>query len=156
MEKSKEKNNKIEERKIIVLVIAIVVVMASIYGILSFINKGTDKVENEDIVKLLSGSNEAVVYIQNSDKQKCDKCEEVKKYLDSKKIQYYLYDAKKVAEKEYNKTLQNLNINPNDFDYPAVIYIKDGFMYANIININSTKIVDQFIKDYKLTDVKKK
>ncbi len=50
--------------------------------------------------------------------------------------------------------LTTLSINPPDFNYPAVIYIKDGSMYSNIININDTKTVDTFIREYQLQDVK--
>ena len=50
------------------------------------------------------------------------------------------------------KMLQSLSINPSDFNYPAVIYIKDGSLYSDIINIKDTKVIDKFLKDNNIID----
>ena len=86
----------------------------------------------------------------NSDSKKCKDCAKIEKHLDGKSLNYEVYDVKKVGDSSYKKFLDNLNIDSEVFNYPAVIYIKDGSMYANIININDTKVVDQFVKDYNL------
>ena len=78
----------------------------------------------------------------------------MKEYLDSKDINYVLYDVNKNSKGSYKEMLQNLTINPNDFGYPGVIYVKEGQIYSDIINIKDTKVVEQFIKEYNLTKVK--
>ena len=112
-------------------------------------------VSSKDISNLLSESKEAVIYINSNDKKKCESCSKVKARLDEKKINYYYYEIEKNTKKDFKDMLIKLNINPDDFNYPAIIYIKDNFMYANVININDTKIVDQFIKDYSLQNIQK-
>ena len=63
-----------------------------------------------------------------------------------------LYDVNKYKKNEYKKMLQSLSINPSDFNYPAVIYIKDGSLYSDIINIKDTKVIDKFLKDNNVLD----
>ena len=72
----------------------------------------------------------------------------------SKKIKYISYDVKNYSKDKYEKLLITLGINPSDFGYPAVIYVKDGMMYSNIINISDTKTVETFIKNYELQKLK--
>ena len=74
----------------------------------------------------------------------------MKKFMDDQKIDYALYDVKEHNNTEYKEMLQSLSINPSDFNYPAVIYVKDGIMYSNIINVDNTDVIEQFIKDYEL------
>ena len=144
-EKSKKNiaENRNENIKVFGLVIAILIVILVVSLILKF-------VENNSKNDILKSKESKIVYIENSDEKKCKKCSEVKKYLDDQKIDYVLYDSKKYSEDDYNKLLQTLSINASDFNYPAVIYIRDGIMFSNIINIDQTKVVEQFLKDYDL------
>ena len=50
--------------------------------------------------------------------------------------------------------LKTVEINPDDFGYPGVIYIKEGRLYADVINLEDTKPVKNFIKTYDLKKVK--
>ena len=69
------------------------------------------------------------------------------KYLDENKIDYTYYDISKDTKSNYERLLQSLSINKNDFGYPAIIYIKEGEQYSNIININSEEVIDEFFKN---------
>lgn len=154
-ENIKNENNNKENKMIMILIIAIIVIIVLVCLILKVISKGNEMVSSKDISNLLSESKEAIIYINSNDKKKCESCSKVKERLDKKKINYYYYEVEKNTKDDYNDMLKSLNINPDDFNYPAIIYIKDNFMYANVININDTKVVDQFIKDYNLDKIQK-
>ena len=150
-DKNEEKGyiKKTEERKIVILVIAIIAVVVIVLLTLKFLN-GSNKITSKSISEAFSDKKTMLIYVENSDSKKCDKCNTIKKYLDDEKIDYTLYDVKKNGNKDYEKFLDLLKISKNDFNYPAILYIKDGFMYSNVINLNDVSVVEQFIKDYDL------
>lgn len=151
MENKSNKENKIIGILILTIILVVCVVAAILY--LNNNNK-TIVVKNGDIKSIINEGKTAIIYVENSDSKKCKNCEEIKKYLDSKEINYLLYDVKKNSKDNYKEMLQNLTINPNDFGYPGVIYVKEGVIYSDIINIKDVKVVEQFIKEYNLTKVK--
>lgn len=152
-EENKKGINREENKKIIILVVAILVVILVCYLIMNFIGNGGNN-SSSNIENMMKGSETKVLYIWNSDSKKCKDCKKIRNHLKKKKINYIDYDVKNYSDSKYEKMLTTLSINPPDFNYPAVIYIKDGSMYSNIININDTKTVDTFIKEYQLQDVK--
>lgn len=148
------KNEKKDNKQILVLLVVILLVVAAIFLVLKFIGNTSQKVDSANIETIMKNGETKIIYVMSSDKSKAKKSDEIKKYLDSKNVNYVTYDVSKYSKKDYQKMLQDLSINPSDFGYPAVIYIKDGKLYSNIINLESTKVVDTFIKDYDLTKVK--
>ena len=155
VEENKKENKK--ENNMIGILVALIILVLCVVAVILFINnnnKKNDMVKNSDIENIIKEGKTAIIYVENSDSKKCEKCSDIKKYLNEEKINYEIYDVNKNTSKEYKKMLQTLTINPSDFNYPAVIYIKEGRIYSNIINVNDTKIVKQFIKDYDLTLVK--
>lgn len=104
----------------------------------------------KEVNEIIADKKTQVIYVENSNSNECKNCAKIKKYLEGKSLNYEVYDVNKNGNSDYKRLLDNLNINEDVFNYPAVIYIKDGNMYANIINIDDTKVVDQFIKDYNL------
>ncbi len=154
-EKMEKKEIKNENIKVFGLIITILIVMLAIYLVLNFIeNNYSKKADSNDVSVIIKEQKTAVLYVGNSDSKKCKNCKEIKKYLDDTNINYIMYDIKKHSGSDYKKLLQSLAINPSDFNYPAIIYIKDGIMYSNIINFDQTKVIEQFIKDYDLQKVK--
>lgn len=149
--KGKKNNSNVQ---MIVLLIVILIAVVAIFSILKSINSTEKKVDSTNIETIMKNGETKIVFVMSSDKSKAKDSEKVKKYLDSKNINYVTYDVSKHSKKDYEKTLQDLSINPSDFGYPAVIYIKDGKLYSNIINLSDTRVVDVFIKDYDLTKVK--
>lgn len=145
----KKKNN--QQFNLICAIVGVVVIVAAV---LFIINKGQGDAKKvvEDTKKALTDKTEQIVFVENS--KDCKKCSDVKKYLDDNKIKYATYNINNYSKEEYKKFLKDLNINPDDFGYPAVILIKEGIMYANVINITDIKSVEQFSKDYKLKEIK--
>lgn len=146
-ETNKEKNNIDYKALAIWGVLGITLIVFGVFLYRTFFGSSFS---TKEINQLIADKKTQVIYVENSDSKKCKDCAKIKKHLDSKSLSYEVYDVKKTGNGDYKRLLENLNIDAEVFNYPAIIYIKDGNMYANIININDTKVVDQFIKDYNL------
>lgn len=141
-----------ENKKIVILGLAVfILIVVSVMILIN--NKSSEK--NVSIDEIIKNSETKILYVENSDKKKCEDCKKIKKYLDRKKINYVLYDANKHKKEEYEKMLQSISINPSDFNYPAIIYIKDGSLYSNIINIKDEKVIDKFFQDNNISNLKR-
>lgn len=152
LNKKEKKNN--DNKQIMVLLVVILLVVAAIFLSLKFMGNTSKKVDSANIETIMKNGETKIVFVMSSDKSNEKKSNKIKDYLDSKNINYVTYDVSKYSKEDYQKMLQDLSINPSDFGYPAVIYIKDGKLYSNVINLDDTKVVDTFIKDYDLTKVK--
>lgn len=88
-----------------------------------------------------------LVFVNN---RKCSDCEEIKLYLDNLGVKYEIMyednDDAKAIFKKYDF------VTDNDVS-PAVLYMVDGKLFANLVNINSKNELYCFIKNYKLSDV---
>lgn len=142
-----------ENKKIFALITIIIITISVVYLITTYLGEGIK--EKETVSDILKNKETAIVYIENSDSKKCKDCASIKKYLDSVDLNYILYDVKSEGDKEYKDMLRSLGIKISDFNYPAVIYIKEGSMYSNIINLQNTKVVKRFIEDFDLLKVNK-
>ena len=74
--------------------------------------------------------------------------------MDELGIRYYNYNDIYIDRLEYDKFTKLVKIDKNLLNMPALIYIKDGIMYGNIINIDNKDVVLKFIEDYDLYTVK--
>lgn len=142
----KNVSKKIDYKAIIIWVIFII---ALIFFIFFIYNEFFNKKSSLDVKKVLDNNETMVIYVYNSDSKKCSKCNLIKKHLDKKGIKYTSFDVNGNTS-SYDKLLKDLSIDKNVFNYPAVIYLDSGIMYANIINVEDVKTVDSFIKDYNL------
>lgn len=149
-----KKTNKRDYKSMAILAIILIVTVILLILIFKTLFGGTISTSNIDLDKIIKNKETKIVYVENSDSSKCKNCSEIKKYLDSTKISYATYDVNKVKDSEYKDFLNKLYIDSEIFNYPAVIYIREGSMYSNIINIKKTSVIDQFIKDYDLEKVK--
>lgn len=149
-------NQKEMDKKKNIIIIVVVVVLVIVLGIIFATRTKSEREEKQkvDFSKIIEKAETKVVFIGSSDKEKCKNCDKMKDYLDSKKINYLVYDVEDYSNKEYIATLKSIEINPPDFGYPAVVYMKDGKLYANVINLSDTSPLEEFIKTYNLTSVK--
>lgn len=149
-------NQKEMDKKKNIIIIVVVVVLVIVLGIIFATRMKSEREEKQkvDFSKIIEKAETKVVFIGSSDKEKCKNCDKMKDYLDSKKINYLVYDVEDYSNKEYIATLKSIEINPPDFGYPAVVYMKDGKLYANVINLSDTSPLEEFIKTYNLTSVK--
>lgn len=143
-----------KKKNIIIIVVAIVLLIAIAIVLATRMKSENEEKQKVDFSKIIQKAETRVVFIGSSDKEKCKNCDKIKDYLDSKKINYLVYDVEDYSNKEYIATLKSIEINPPDFGYPAVIYMKDGKLYANVINLSDTSHLEEFIKTYQLENVK--
>ena len=135
---------------ILIVGVSFIVLLALIS---TFTKKKIEQVTINDIETMIKNKDRAIIYYYSS-KSTNKYNESTKRYLDSKKINYYIYDDYKINKEEYNKLLKLLNIDKDVFGTPAIIYIYQCKMFANIINIDSKEVVDKFIYSYDLYTVK--
>ena len=133
--------------------IAIVCVVVLLFIVIVRNSLAKDEIyANVDVNNILMGTN--VLYMDNTDYNECKFCNKARVYLDDKGINYKYYNVASVSNDKFKEDLELLGIDKDLFGTPALIYIEDGRMFANIINISDTDVIDSFIKDYSLDKLK--
>ena len=152
----KEKLKKFfSNKKVIYTLLALVVIAITSFVIYRVVDTNNNKntISYNEIKKMVDKQENFLIYYYNS-KSKNKNNRDIKDYLDKSGIRYYNYNDVYVDREEYNNFLKLINIDTKSFGTPAIIYIKDGKMYSNLINIDSKEIVEKFIDDYDLYTVK--
>ena len=118
--KDKVINDKDYRLKFILIVGVSFIVLLALMS--TFTKKKIEQVTINDIETMIKNKDRAIIYYYSS-KSTNKYNESTKRYLDSKKINYYIYDDYKINKEEYNKLLKLLNIDKDVFGTPAIIYI---------------------------------
>ena len=148
--KGKFKNINLKEDKFSIAIVCVVVVL---FIVIVRNSLAKDEIyANVDVNNVLMGTN--VLYMDNTDYNECKFCNKARVYLDDKGINYKYYNVSSVSDDKFKEDLKLLGIDEDLFGTPALIYIEDGRMFANIINISDTDVIDSFIKDYSLDKLK--
>lgn len=148
--KNKFKNINLKEDKFSIAIVCVVVVL---FIVIVRNSLAKDEIyANVDVNNVLMGTN--VLYMDNTDYNECKFCNKARVYLDDKSINYKYYNVSSVSDDKFKEDLELLGIDEELFGTPALIYIEDGRMFANIINISDTDVIDSFIKDYSLDKLK--
>lgn len=148
--KGKFKNINLKEDKFSIAIVCVVVVL---FIVIVRNSLAKDEIyANVDVNNVLMGTN--VLYMDNTDYNECKFCNKARVYLDDKGINYKYYNVSSVSDDKFKEDLELLGIDEELFGTPALIYIEDGRMFANIINISNTDVIDSFIKDYSLDKLK--
>lgn len=109
-------------------------------------------ITNDEIENVIINGGIKVIYVVDSSDGNIYN-EKINSYLEEKNITYSVYDISKVEETEYKELLGLLNIDFELFGTPAIIYIQDGMMFANIIHLNDLDVINRFISDYDLEQI---
>lgn len=97
------------------------------------------------ISKKMKSKESFLIYINGSD---CDNCDKIKKFLDEKNVSYEeIYEASSQAKKIFKE----YDFVTDESISPAVIYVKKGKIYSNLVNIGDTEELGEFIEYYKLS-----
>ena len=148
--KGKFKNINLKEDKFSIGIVCVVIVL---FIVIVRNSLAKDEIyANVDVNNVLMGTN--VLYMDNTDYNECKFCNKARVYLDDKGINYKYYNVSSVSDDKFKEDLELLGIDEELFGTPALIYIEDGRMFANIINISDTDVIDSFIKDYSLDKLK--
>ena len=148
--KGKFKDINLKEDKFSIAIVCVVIVL---FVVIVRNSLAKDEIyANVDVNNVLMGTN--VLYMDNTDYNECKFCNKARVYLDDKGINYKYYNVSSVSDDKFKEDLELLGIDKDLFGTPALIYIEDGRMFANIINISDTDVIDSFIKDYSLDKLK--
>lgn len=145
----------INNKKYMISIVSFTIVILIGIITITIISNSNDNntITYNEIESIIKNKDSIVIYYYNSRSSNKNN-RKMKKYLNNTGIKYYIYNDQNIDKKEYNKFLKLLKIDKKLFDCPSLIYIKDGKMYGNIINIDNTKVVEQFINNYDLYTVK--
>ena len=134
----------------VLIVIILIIILINKYWIPK---KDKNTIMYNDIVTMIDNKDTFLIYYYNS-KSSNKNNKNIKKYLDKEGIRYFNYNDVLIKREEYNNFLKLINIDKSLFGTPSLIYIKNGKMYGNLINIDNSDIVKQFIDTYDLYVVK--
>lgn len=148
----KLQSDKEYRKKFIIGTVGLFIIIIAILAILLYSGKPRT-IDYKELKGMMDKHETFVIYYYNN-KSSNLKNLTIKKHLYNKGIKYYLYDDMRTDRDEYNKLLNLLNIDKKVFGPPSIIYIKEGKMFGNIINIDNKKVVDKFIDNYDLYTVK--
>lgn len=150
----KDKLFKNKKRNIIAICVLIVIILIIILINKYWIpKKDKNTIMYNDIVTMIDNKDTFLIYYYNS-KSSNKNNKNIKKYLDKEGIRYFNYNDVLIKREEYSNFLNLINIDKSLFGTPSLIYIKNGKMYGNLINIDNSDIVKQFIDTYDLYVVK--
>ncbi len=104
------------------------------------------KLGNYDSKVLKEINRKKTFFVLLTNSKDCSKCDNYLKKIDKLDVVYYNYDLSK--ENDYTDFLKKIDLSENVVVTPAIIYIKNGEMVANIMDINDDEVFDEFIKRY--------
>ena len=146
------KNKIIQNKKYLPYLIIIIIILL-ILMITAILSSKENTISYQEIENIIKNKDDVIVYYYNSNSSNFNNWK-IKSYLNKQGIRYSVYNDKNVDKKEYNQLLKLLKIDKKVFACPSLIYIKEGKMYGNIIAIDNTKTVKQFLDNYDLYTVK--
>ena len=85
-----------------------------------------------------------IIYIEKDD---CSNCNKVKDLLDKNNITYMNYYENDSSLKSF---LDKYDFNLSSDISPAIIYIKKGKLYSNMVNIRDIEELELFLRNYKI------
>jgi glutaredoxin len=131
---------------LIILILIIIIVIMKVFP------KNNLNINSEgiNIQEIIDNKETKLIYVYSSNEKRCKYCSKVTSYLEQYNLSYLSINIEDISKEDYHQFLNTLEIDEDIFGYPALIYIKAGEMFANIINIDNVEVVEQFISDYDL------
>lgn len=127
---------------LLIIIIGVIILTANLFS-------SKNSTSYNEIVNMINNKKDVLIFYYNSKSNNIYN-DRVLKNLDDNNIKYCIYDDKNITEEEKDKFLELLKIDKKIFGFPALIYIRDGEMYGNLINIDNMEVVDKFVKNYDL------
>jgi glutaredoxin len=135
------------------LLYLIILILIIIIVIMKFFPKHNLNINSEgeiNIQEIIENKETKLIYVYSSNEKNCKYCSKVTSHLEQYNLSYLPINIEDISKEDYHQFLNTLEIDEDIFGYPALIYIKTGEMFANIINIDNVEVVEQFISDYDL------
>ncbi len=147
------KKKKMRNIIIAVFIIFIIILVIIIINNKRIVSDDKNTITYDEIYNMINNKDTFLIYYYNSKSSNKNNII-IKKYLDELGIKYFNYNDVLIDRDEYNKFIDVIDINKEVFGMPALIYIRNGEMYGNIINIDNKELVDKFINNYDLYTIK--
>ncbi len=130
----------LRNRFVVALIITIIIVIPlGLFVITRFSNQST-------ILKSIKNKDDVVIFITSN---KCLECPNIKTVLDSYHVSYI--ELNKDTDKSYSEIMQKIQMATQYVQSPGLIYLEEGQLYANYMNLTESKTKD-FIASHHLQD----
>ena len=123
---------------------AIFIIPMSIFVVNKFSTAKSELLQNINQEKSL------VIYIMKS---KCSECDTYKKVLDDNRVSYFELNVEK--DSDFKEIMLKIEMPSKYATVPGIIYVTNGKMYANIVDIKSTEELNVFLEKHNLKNTKK-
>ena len=137
-----------EQKKLYIILIAIVAFFVLIFGI-NFINENNTKKYLETFNSIIESGEKKIILLG---KESCPYCQMFQPLLDYMKEEYsfdYLYiDTTKITAKGLNGVIETLNIDPDDFGTPHLSLVEGGKVVDDIPGYVDEKQLLSFLVKY--------
>lgn len=100
--------------------------------------------EDTELLKKLKNNENLYILIH---KTKCDTCKRIKEILNEKNISYYEINIDK--DKNYNKTLKQLDMKEYEIISPTLLYINEGKLGVSAVAIKDEEAINTLIENSK-------
>lgn len=105
-----------------------------------FILKNFNNKES-DISKELKEDKSMLIFIESNN---CSKCSLMNEALKKYGLKYYILNSD--SSSEYEEMITSLDLDKKTMVAPAIIYVQNGKMYSNIVDIRSVDELNNFMK----------
>ena len=137
-----------EQKKLYIILIAIVAFFVLIFGI-NFINENNTKKYLETFNSIIESGEKKIILLG---KESCPYCQMFQPLLDYMKEEYsfdYLYiDTTKITSKGLSEVIETLNIDPDDFGTPHLSLVEGGKVVDDILGYVDEKQLLNFLIKY--------
>lgn len=123
--------------KFLLSVLATVIILSPIF--LFFMNRYGDF--SSEVLKKMASKEEYFIYFMSS--SDCGSCDLVSDVLDNSGVKYYEYDI--YREKDLDDVLYAIGLSKDVLTIPGVVYMKDGQMQANLMDIKNEEVLQKFL-----------
>lgn len=132
------------------IVIGVLVAIVFSIPILIFVMKSFH-IDTSSVLRKLKKKEDMLIYLKDDS---CTKqCDMIENIFEDKKISYFTIDIEHYAD--YDELLKRLDIHERVVEVPSIIYIENGQMIANMMDIKQEENLNSFIEFYKLDNLKK-
>lgn len=129
--------------------IAVGVALLFAIPVLMFVIKSF-RVDVTDVLKGLNNKEDMLIYLESDE---CSNCLDVKAILDAQAIDYMVLNIDESSD--YGEIMLKLGISKKVVEVPSLIYVEDGEMVANIMNIKSKNETLSFLEAHSIIGASK-
>lgn len=123
--------------KFLLSILATVIILSPIF--LFFMNRYGDF--SSEVLKKIASKEEYFIYFMSS--SDCDSCTLVGDVIDNSGVKYYKYDT--YREKDLDDVLYAIGLSKDVLTIPGVVYMKDGQMQGNLMDIENEDVLQKFL-----------